>query len=84
MAFSLCIHGTIPKDEILGVLVGHVSYFFTDVWPGIYDGQRPLDPPTWWIRLWEGRRHGEGEQGSPARDIDGDMARAVAAGVEVR
>jgi len=41
MAFSLCMHGTIPRDEILGVVVGHVWYFFADVWPGLHDGQRP-------------------------------------------
>lgn len=55
MAFSLLMHGTIPKDEILGVVVGHVYYFFCDVWPGIYPGSRPMDPPQWWVRLWERR-----------------------------
>lgn len=71
MGFSLCMHGTIPKDEILGVVVGHVYYFFADVWPGLHDGQRPMDPPEWWIRLWEGRRPQTG------RNIDADVAAAA-------
>jgi Derlin-2/3 len=74
MAFNLCMHGTIPKDEILGVVVGHVYYFFADVWPGLYDGQRPMDPPEWWVRLWEGRR-----PQTSAREIEGDLAAAAAA-----
>jgi len=68
------MHGTIPKDEILGVVVGHVYYFFADVWPGLYDGQRPMDPPEWWVRLWEGRR-----PQTSAREIEGDLAAAAAA-----
>ena len=55
MAFNLLMHGTVPKDEILGVIVGHVYYFFADVWPGLGDGHgRPMDPPNWWVRLFEG------------------------------
>ena len=78
MAFNMFMHGTIPKDEILGVIVGHVYYFFADVWPGLHEGQRPMDPPEWWVRLFEGRR---GE--TAARDIDGDMAVAAARPAEV-
>jgi Derlin-2/3 len=71
MGFSLFMHGTIPKDEILGVIVGHVYYFFADVWPGLHDGQRPFDPPDWWVRLWEWRRPATGD-----RAIDRDVAAA--------
>lgn len=55
MAFSLVLHGTIPKDEIMGVVIGHVWYFFTDVYPPLHNGSRPLDPPMWWRRLFERR-----------------------------
>lgn len=55
MGFSLVLHGTIPKDEIMGVVIGHVWYFFTDVYPPLHNGSRPLDPPTWWRRLFERR-----------------------------
>ncbi len=27
MAFSLVLHGTVPKDEICGVIVGHSKSF---------------------------------------------------------
>lgn len=56
MGFSLVLHGTIPKDEIMGVVIGHVWYFFSDVYPPLHGGSRPLDPPMWWRRLFEGRR----------------------------
>ena len=75
------MHGTIPKDEILGCVVGHVYYFFADVWPGLHDGSRPMDPPDFWIRLWEGARRG---QDTAARDIDGDVAAAATRPGEVR
>lgn len=80
MGFSLVMHGTIPKDEILGVVVGHVWYFFSDVWPGLHDGQKPLDPPGWWRRLWEGRPQQEviQEEDTDAGHIGNDIA-AVAA-----
>lgn len=32
-----------------------VWYFFSDVYPPLHDGHRPLDPPAWWTRLFEGR-----------------------------
>lgn len=53
MAFSLVMHGVVPKDEIMGVLIGHVWYFFSDVYPPLHNGQRPFDPPMWWRRLFE-------------------------------
>jgi hypothetical protein len=48
MGFSLVLHGTIPKDEIMGVVIGHVWYFFSDVYPPLHNGSRPFDPPMWW------------------------------------
>ena len=55
MGFSLVMHGTVPRDEIMGVVIGHVWYFFTDVYPPLHNGSRPFDPPFWWVRLFEGR-----------------------------
>ena len=78
MVFSLCMHGKIPTDEILGVVVGHVWYFFADVWPGLYD-QRPMDPPEWWVRLFEGRREDTG-----AQEINANFAAAARGPQEVR
>ncbi|KAK6953217.1 hypothetical protein Daesc_005517 [Daldinia eschscholtzii] len=56
MGFSLVMHGTVPKDEIMGVVIGHIWYFFSDVYPPMHNGSRPLDPPMWWRRLFEGRQ----------------------------
>lgn len=55
MGFSLMVHGNVPKDEIMGVVIGHVWYFFNDVYPPLHNGSRPLDPPGWWRRIFEGR-----------------------------
>ncbi|KAI9812092.1 MAG: hypothetical protein M1826_002967 [Phylliscum demangeonii] len=79
MAFSLLLHGTVPKDEILGVIVGHVWYFFSDVYPSLYDGARPLDPPAWWMRLFE--RHRQRPDGAAATEavaINNEIAAAAA------
>lgn len=32
-----------------------VWYFFTDVYPPLHNDHSPLDPPAWWIRLFDGR-----------------------------
>ncbi|PSR83310.1 putative endoplasmic reticulum protein [Coniella lustricola] len=55
MGFSLVLHGVIPRDELVGVIIGHIWYFFNDVYPPLHGGSRPLDPPLWWRRLFEGR-----------------------------
>lgn len=52
------MHGNIPKDEICGVLVGHVWYYFNDIYPPTHGGHRPMDPPQWWINLFEGNIFG--------------------------
>ena len=79
MGFSMFMHGSIPKDEILGAVVGHVYYFFADVWPGLHEGSNPMAPPDWWCRLWEGRR-----AETAAQDIDGDVAAAAVRAGEIR
>jgi Derlin-2/3 len=82
MAFSLIVHGIVPKDEICGVVVGHVWYFFSDVYPSLHGGHRPLDPPRWWRRIFEGRREDVSqEQQEPethATNINNDIAAAAA------
>ncbi|CAI7647822.1 unnamed protein product [Penicillium viridicatum] len=53
MGFSVIVHKIVPKDEMLGVVVGHIWYFFNDVYPPLHDGHRPFDPPRWWVRMFE-------------------------------
>ncbi|EFE38370.1 hypothetical protein TRV_07028 [Trichophyton verrucosum HKI 0517] len=77
MAFSLIVHGTIPKDEICGAVVGHIWYYFTDVYPQMYGGVRPLDPPAWWRRLFESTNT-QDQRATNAAHINNDMA-AIAA-----
>ncbi|KAL6704586.1 hypothetical protein ACN47E_008096 [Coniothyrium glycines] len=55
LAFSLIMHGTVPKDEMCGIVVGHIWYYFNDIYPPLHNNHSPLDPPAWWIRLIEGR-----------------------------
>ncbi|KAI9827408.1 MAG: hypothetical protein M1819_006949 [Sarea resinae] len=69
MGFSLMLHGTVPKDEIL-------YYFFTDVYPSLHNNQRPLAPPSWFRRLFEGRRPRAEEQ-----DVDGAGEETDAGGI---
>ncbi|KIW00779.1 uncharacterized protein PV09_07759 [Verruconis gallopava] len=83
MAFSFAVHGTVPKDEICGVVVGHCWYYFNDIYPPTHGGSRPLDPPSWWIRLWEPQQADallEAEN-TGAADVQGDLAAAAAAPV---
>lgn len=83
MGFNVVMHGSVPRDEILGVVVGHTWYFLADVWPGLYVGQRPMEPPGWWVRLWEGRDTGSGS--GRGREVGGDVAvQARGLGGEVR
>ena len=30
-----------------------VWYFFNDIYPSTHNGYRPMDPPGWWLRLFE-------------------------------
>jgi len=75
MAFSLVLHSTVPKDEIMGIVVGHVWYFFNDIYPPLHGGHRPFDPPAWFTRLFEGRRQEEETEAVP---INNDIAAAAA------
>ncbi|KAK2764905.1 hypothetical protein FQN54_008602 [Arachnomyces sp. PD_36] len=75
MAFSLVMHGIVPKDEICGVVVGHVWYFFNDVYPSLHGGHRPLDPPGWWRMMFE---WGRAQTGTEPANINNDIAAAAA------
>ncbi|TWU74740.1 hypothetical protein ED733_005603 [Metarhizium rileyi] len=77
MAFSLFMHGSIPRDEIMGVVIGHIWYFFNDVYPPLHNGSRPLDPPSWWRRLFDGRETEESNDG-----INNNFLAAAAGGRE--
>lgn len=79
MGFSLVLHGTVPKDELMGVVIGHVWYFFCDVYPPLHNGHRPFDPPMFWRRLFERQPREE-----TADAINNDIAMAAAPGPEVR
>jgi hypothetical protein len=46
-----CVHDIHAFLSSLTVLVW---YFFNDVYPPLHNGHSPLDPPSWWVRLFEG------------------------------
>ncbi len=46
---------SIAKSQMTDQSHHVVWYFFSDVYPPLHDGHRPLDPPAWWTRLFEGR-----------------------------
>jgi len=77
MAFSFAVHGTVPKDEICGVVVGHVWYYFNDIYPPTHNGHRPFDPPQWWVNLWE-RQPVIDQPDTGAADVQGDFVAAAA------
>ena len=50
-----------------------VWYFFSDVYPSLHGGQRPLDPPQFWRNLFERPPTDTG-----AAPIDNEIAAAAA------
>ena len=62
------------------MFVDVVWYFLNDVYPSLYNGHRPLDPPSWWRRMFEGRPQEEQQQAhTNAEPIHRDIAAAAAA-----
>ncbi|CAO3578878.1 unnamed protein product [Absidia cylindrospora] len=61
LCFSLVLGGDIPTGDILGIAVGHIYYFFEDVWPQdpASGGKRLLDTPRIIRWLVEGNRQRE-------------------------
>lgn len=52
LLFSLVLNNSLPKDDLLGIVVGHIYYYFSDIYPRIANGSRPLDPPELWRRMF--------------------------------
>ncbi|KAF2721291.1 putative ER-associated proteolytic system protein Der1 [Polychaeton citri CBS 116435] len=81
IAFNVVLHGHWPKDELCGIFVGHIWYFFNDIYPSAHNGHRPMDPPQWWCRLFERRTDAEQDNAldsdiQPAA-FDRDVAPAI-------
>ncbi|KAG8532135.1 uncharacterized protein KY384_003774 [Bacidia gigantensis] len=54
LAWSFGLHGAISAVGADGFFsLGHIWYFFSDVYPSLHNGQRPLDPPQFWRNLFE-------------------------------
>jgi len=53
IGLSIVFHGHWPKDELFGIAVGHVWYFFNDIYPSTHNGRQPMAPPRWWVRMFE-------------------------------
>lgn len=71
----------VPQVVNVANLLCKVWYFFNDVYPPLHNGHRPLDPPQWWVRLFE-RPTVEGN--TAAEPINHDLAAAAAPPPEVR
>lgn len=58
LCFSLLLGGQLPMGDLLGIAVGHVYYFFEDVWPRdpASGGRRWLETPRIIRWLIEGNR----------------------------
>ncbi|KAF2430349.1 putative ER-associated proteolytic system protein Der1 [Tothia fuscella] len=78
MGFSFAVHGAVPKEEICGAAIGHVWYYFNDIYPPTHNGQRPMDPPGWWVALFEGAPHIEENPDTDLANVQGEFAAAAA------
>lgn len=45
LGFSFAISGTLPKSDAIGIMVGHIYYYFVDVYPRTHGGRTPLRTP---------------------------------------
>lgn len=62
-----------------------VWYFFNDIYPATHNGHRPMDPPQWWIRLFErGPANRDADTDIHAAAINRDMDMAAPAMPELR
>jgi len=68
-----------------GLIKSAVYYFFSDVFPPMHNGYKPLDPPLWYVRLFDGQRPVEGVGDTVHEEIRLNRARPdLAAGPDVR
>lgn len=44
LTFSFVVSGSVPKSDAIGILVGHIYYYFQDVYPR-HSGWKPLATP---------------------------------------
>ncbi|KAF1346608.1 putative ER-associated proteolytic system protein Der1 [Delphinella strobiligena] len=77
LGLSVLLHGNWPKDELCGIIVGHVWYFFNDIYPSTHGGSRPMDPPMWFRRLFEGRGFDPTATDIQPADVNRDLAAAA-------
>ncbi|KAG9295771.1 hypothetical protein G9A89_008999 [Geosiphon pyriformis] len=56
LGFSLMLNNVFPTGDLMGIAVGHIYYFFEDVWPNerASGGRRLFKTPQIIVRLFEG------------------------------
>ena len=50
-SINLPVHPTFYRNYIANTKA--VYYFLNDIYPSTHSGYRPMDPPRWWLRLFE-------------------------------
>jgi len=51
-----------------------VWYFFNDVYPPLHNGHSPLDPPAWWVQLFDRRQAPiETPENEEFREAEGEL-----------
>lgn len=58
-----------------------VWYFFNDIYPTTHNGHRPLDPPQWWIRMFERGPHAPIDSDVHAAALNRDIGAPAVADV---
>ncbi|KAG1051357.1 hypothetical protein G6F46_002050 [Rhizopus delemar] len=59
LLFSMTLNGKVPQGDALGIFVGHIYYFFEDVWPRdpLSHGKKWLSTPRLFRWLIEGNQN---------------------------
>ena len=55
MGFSAIVRSEIPYSDLIGFFVGHMYYYWSDVFPTLpfSHGFKPLETPDWFKNLVE-------------------------------